>query len=133
MLSLLSCRLVNQEDPGRLTRKLLDVLEGCPLSLQRDIIAFLPEVLADDDQEHVANRLRDVFESSSELLVPALDALASLRLPLEMQEALTENVRVGSENAGEIMMLTSKGENKMETRCERRLHCCTALILQHWE
>jgi hypothetical protein len=47
----LACRLDHVSDPGRLTSKLLEVLDACPEALKKDAITFLPEVATEGEHE----------------------------------------------------------------------------------
>ena len=46
------------ENASALTTKLLEVLQVAPFSLQRDIIAYLPEVVPDEMLEDVTDKLK---------------------------------------------------------------------------
>ena len=58
---------------------------ACPISLQREILAFVPEIVAGECEALVAEKIASLCAQSDELLVPALDALTQLALPAELQ------------------------------------------------
>ncbi|KAF9963205.1 Fanconi anemia group D2 protein [Modicella reniformis] len=66
--------------PEQLTAKLFEVISMSPISIQRDIITSLPEILPDSEHRTVVLGLVELMESSSDLMVPILDALSNLNL-----------------------------------------------------
>ena len=82
------------EDPKALTDKLLEVIEAgsCPIELQREILGYVPEIVADDFEVEVAEKLYELMSSSDDLLVPALDALTQLALPPELQDTVATDI-----------------------------------------
>ncbi|KAG0303191.1 Fanconi anemia group D2 protein [Dissophora globulifera] len=72
--------LNNIVEPEQLSAKLLEVANVSPVFIQRDIITSLPEIVPDSEHKTVVLGLADLLESSSELMVPILDALSNLNL-----------------------------------------------------
>ncbi|KAL3701169.1 hypothetical protein R1sor_019191 [Riccia sorocarpa] len=75
-------------DSRTLTTKLLEVLTICPLSLKKEIISFLPELIVDADHEMVVQSLEGMLQDDTQLIVPILDAFSSFNL----DEVLFEQV-----------------------------------------
>ncbi|KAL2650478.1 hypothetical protein R1flu_018606 [Riccia fluitans] len=75
-------------DSRSLTAKLLEVLTICPLSLKKEIISFLPELIIDADHEIVVQSLEAMLQDDLQLIVPILDAFSSFNL----DEVLFEQV-----------------------------------------
>ncbi|KAF9359265.1 Fanconi anemia group D2 protein [Mortierella sp. AD094] len=76
--------LNNIIEPAQLTSKLLEVVGMSPVSIQRDIITSLPEIVPDSEHRPVVLGLVELMENSSELMVPILDALSNLNLQSEV-------------------------------------------------
>ncbi|KAF9198259.1 Fanconi anemia group D2 protein [Haplosporangium sp. Z 27] len=76
--------LNNIIEPAQLTSKLLEVIGMSPVSIQRDIITSLPEIVPDSEHRPVVLGLVELMENSSELMVPILDALSNLNLQSEV-------------------------------------------------
>ncbi|KAF9105210.1 Fanconi anemia group D2 protein [Mortierella sp. AM989] len=76
--------LNNIIEPAQLTTKLLEVIGMSPVSIQRDIITSLAEIVPDSEHRTVVLGLVELMENSSELMVPILDALSNLNLQSEM-------------------------------------------------
>ncbi|KAF9997114.1 Fanconi anemia group D2 protein [Entomortierella chlamydospora] len=76
--------LNNIIEPTQLTSKLLEVTGMSPISIQRDIITSLPEIVPDSEHRTVVLGLVELMENSSELMVPILDALSNLNLQSEV-------------------------------------------------
>ncbi|KAF9401655.1 Fanconi anemia group D2 protein [Mortierella sp. AD011] len=76
--------LNNIIEPTQLTSKLLEVIGMSPVSIQRDIITSLPEIVPDSEHRTVVLGLVELMENSSELMVPILDALSNLNLQSEV-------------------------------------------------
>ncbi|CAO3565350.1 unnamed protein product [Mortierella alpina] len=70
--------------PERLSAKLLEVVSVAPISIKRDIISSLPEIIPDSEHRTVVLGLVELMESSSDLLAPTLDALSNLNLQSDM-------------------------------------------------
>ncbi|CAM9599139.1 unnamed protein product, partial [Phaeothamnion confervicola] len=68
-------------DGSGLMRKLLEILEVLDLDLQRDLIGYLPGVVADADAAAAADALHELAENEPKLLPSVLDACLSLPLP----------------------------------------------------
>ncbi|KAI8351968.1 Fanconi anaemia protein FANCD2 [Mortierella sp. GBAus27b] len=66
--------------PEHLTAKLFEVINMSPMSIQRDTIVSLPEIVPDSEHRTVVLGLVELMESSSDLMVPILDALSNLYL-----------------------------------------------------
>ncbi|KAI8597408.1 Fanconi anaemia protein FANCD2 [Dissophora ornata] len=76
--------LNNIIQPEQLSAKLLEVISISPVSIQRDIITSLPEIVPDSEHKTVVLGLVELMGSSSELMVPILDALSNLNLQSDM-------------------------------------------------
>jgi Fanconi anemia group D2 protein len=48
-----------------LTEKLLEVMPVCPPPLQRELIAFLPELILEEDHNTVVAALQDLVDEAS--------------------------------------------------------------------
>eukprot|EP00057_Strongylocentrotus_purpuratus_P008512 XP_011662986.1 PREDICTED: Fanconi anemia group D2 protein [Strongylocentrotus purpuratus] len=67
-----------------MTDKMLEMVEISSPSVQREIIACIPEVVSDQEHSEVANRLKNMLECNSQLTVPIIDALDNLNLTPEL-------------------------------------------------
>ncbi|KAF9150212.1 Fanconi anemia group D2 protein [Linnemannia schmuckeri] len=76
--------LNNIIEPAQLSAKLLEVIGVSSVAIQRDIITSLPEIVPDSEHKTVVLGLFELMESSSELMVPILDALSNLNLQSDM-------------------------------------------------
>ncbi|KAF9926229.1 Fanconi anemia group D2 protein [Linnemannia zychae] len=76
--------LNNIIEPAQLSTKLLEVIGVSTITIQRDIITSLPEIVPDSEHRAVVTGLFELMESSSELMVPILDALSNLNLQSDM-------------------------------------------------
>ncbi|KAF9181157.1 Fanconi anemia group D2 protein [Haplosporangium sp. Z 11] len=76
--------LNNIIEPAQLAAKLIEVIGMSPLSVQRDIITSLPEIVPDSEHKTVVAELFELMNNSSELIVPVLDALSDLNLQSDM-------------------------------------------------
>ncbi|KAF9341448.1 Fanconi anemia group D2 protein [Linnemannia elongata] len=76
--------LNNIIEPAQLSAKLLEVIGVSSVTIQRDIITSLPEIVPDSEHKTVVLGLFELMESSSELMVPILDALSNLNLQSDM-------------------------------------------------
>ncbi|KAG9064770.1 Fanconi anemia group D2 protein [Linnemannia hyalina] len=76
--------LNNIIEPAQLSAKLLEVIGVSSVTIQRDIITSLPEIVPDSEHKAVVLGLFELMESSSELMVPILDALSNLNLQSDM-------------------------------------------------
>lgn len=54
------------------------------MSIQRDIIVALPEIVPDSEHKTIVDGLVELMESSTELLVAILDALSNLNLQADI-------------------------------------------------
>ena len=54
------------------------------MSIQRDIIVALPEIVPDSEHKTIVDGLVELMESSAELLVAILDALSNLNLQADI-------------------------------------------------
>ncbi|XP_020518624.1 Fanconi anemia group D2 protein homolog isoform X1 [Amborella trichopoda] len=73
-------------DPKGFADKLMEVLSICPLSLKKDIIGSLPEMLGDKTNEAVVATLEQMLQEDSDVIVPVLDAFSNLNLNATLQE-----------------------------------------------
>ncbi|CAN0438314.1 unnamed protein product, partial [Hapterophycus canaliculatus] len=78
-------------DSASLTKKILEVLSVLPISLQREMISYLPEVVEDGDHAEVVETLQGLKDSEPQLLVAVLDALGNLSLPPYLLRGITED------------------------------------------
>ncbi|ELR12879.1 Fanconi anemia complementation group D2 family protein [Acanthamoeba castellanii str. Neff] len=76
----------------RLTEKLCEALQACPLYLRREIITALPEIIDDYAYEAMVRELRGLMEEERALTVPILDTLANMNLPAELLEDVQTTV-----------------------------------------
>ncbi|KAG0240616.1 Fanconi anemia group D2 protein [Actinomortierella wolfii] len=76
--------LENVVEPEQLSSKLLEVINMTPLSVQRDVIVFIPEIIPDSEHKAVVSGFLEIMESTSSLVVPILDALSNLNLQATM-------------------------------------------------
>ncbi|KAF9082104.1 Fanconi anemia group D2 protein [Mortierella sp. AD031] len=76
--------LNNIIEPAQLSAKLLEVIGVSSISVQRDIITSLPEIVPDSEHKTVVLGLFELMENTSELMVPILDALSNLNLQSDM-------------------------------------------------
>ncbi|KAG0232814.1 Fanconi anemia group D2 protein [Actinomortierella wolfii] len=76
--------LENVVEPEQLSSKLLEVINMTPLSVQRDVIVFIPEIIPDSEHKAVVSGFLEIMESTSSLVVPILDALSNLNLQVTM-------------------------------------------------
>eukprot|EP01018_Ginkgo_biloba_P031023 Gb_40799 [translate_table: standard] len=73
-------------DGEALTSKLLEVLSICPLSLKKEIISFLPDIIGDQNNHMVVSSLEQMLQEDLDLIVPILDAFSNLNLEDELFE-----------------------------------------------
>ncbi|CAG8459084.1 12988_t:CDS:10 [Ambispora leptoticha] len=65
-------------EPDRLSSKILEIISITPISIQREIITNLPEIVDDDSQHKVIiDELKTLMEENYQLTVPILDALSN--------------------------------------------------------
>ncbi|KAF9132558.1 Fanconi anemia group D2 protein [Mortierella sp. 14UC] len=76
--------LNNIIEPAQLSAKLLEVIGVSSVTIQRDIITSLPEIVPDSEHKTVVLGLFELMEGSSVLMVPILDALSNLNLQSDM-------------------------------------------------
>ncbi|KAG0320044.1 Fanconi anemia group D2 protein [Linnemannia gamsii] len=76
--------LNNIIEPTQLSAKLLEVIGVSSITIQRDIVTSLPEIVPDSEHKTVVLGLFELMESSSDLMVPILDALSNLNLQSDM-------------------------------------------------
>ncbi|KAF9376855.1 Fanconi anemia group D2 protein, partial [Podila verticillata] len=91
--------LNNINKPAQLTAKLLEVISISPVSIQRDIIVALPEIVPDSEHKTIVDGLVELMESSTELLVAILDALSNLNLQADILINARNNVMDKLESA----------------------------------
>ena len=76
----------------QLANKLLECLDICPIESQRDIIAMIPDIIDDDEQESVVEKLFEIMENEITLTVSVLDSISNLYLSDVKKEEATERV-----------------------------------------
>ncbi|KAF9409653.1 Fanconi anemia group D2 protein, partial [Podila epigama] len=91
--------LNNIAEPALLTAKLLEVISLSPVSIQRDIIVAVPEIVPDSEHKTIVDGLIELMESSTELIVPILDALSNLNLQSDILVKARNNVMDKLESA----------------------------------
>ncbi|XP_072026579.1 Fanconi anemia group D2 protein-like [Amphiura filiformis] len=74
-------RVINSKE---MTDKMLDMVDVSCESVQREIVACIPEVVSDEEHNAVANKLQELLVQNSQLTVPILDALTNLNLTPEL-------------------------------------------------
>ncbi|KAG0270710.1 Fanconi anemia group D2 protein [Actinomortierella ambigua] len=84
--------LDNVVEPTQLSAKLLEVINLTSLSVQRDVIVFIPEIIPDSEHKTVVSGFLEIMESTSSLVVPILDALSNLNLQTNMLRSARSQV-----------------------------------------
>ena len=82
-------------DPKAMTGRLLELLDAGEggAKLQSELIAYIPEIICDDFEHEVAERLVQLLQSNGQdLVVPILDALAHMGLHGEAQRSALSEV-----------------------------------------
>ncbi|XP_071810263.1 Fanconi anemia group D2 protein-like [Asterias amurensis] len=74
-------RVLNSQE---MTDKMLEMVSVSSVSVQREIISCIPEVVSDKEHTSVATKLQELLLSSSDLTVPILDALTNLNLTYDL-------------------------------------------------
>ncbi|XP_015929151.1 Fanconi anemia group D2 protein [Parasteatoda tepidariorum] len=82
-------KLVNSE---ALADKLLELIEGTPTDIQRDIIRLLPDVINEFDHPKVAKSLGEFLLGNQELNVIILDTLTNLNIKSELLSEIRQKV-----------------------------------------
>jgi Fanconi anemia group D2 protein len=67
-------------DGENVAQKMMEVLSICPIGLQKDIIALIPEIISDSSHELVVRTLEQTLQGNAQLIAPVLDALSNLNL-----------------------------------------------------
>jgi len=80
------------EDNENLVNKLLEAMGACSGSILRDIITFLPEIIADVSHGIAVEALLDLLSTNTEFVAPILDALSNLSLDETLQERAISSV-----------------------------------------
>lgn len=79
---LLSCvrflPAVKEDDSAVVAAKIMEILPACPLSVQREIILCVPEILPDSQHETIAGALKDILDETRHLTCTILDSLACM-------------------------------------------------------
>ncbi|XP_066963666.1 Fanconi anemia group D2 protein isoform X1 [Macrobrachium rosenbergii] len=70
-------------DPEVLTTKVIELLEGSPLKIQREVITFVPHIVDDANHPKIATVLCKLYEQKRELTPAVLDTLGDLTLEPE--------------------------------------------------
>ncbi|XP_022104971.1 Fanconi anemia group D2 protein-like isoform X2 [Acanthaster planci] len=70
-------RVLNSKE---MTDKMLEMVDVSSLSIQKEIISCIPEVVSDAEHSAVATKLQELLFSNSDLTIPVLDALSNLNL-----------------------------------------------------
>ncbi|CAL4104392.1 unnamed protein product, partial [Meganyctiphanes norvegica] len=79
-------------DPEKLTTNVLELLEGSPMQVQKDLITFVPDIVDDSNHARVATKLCELYHYETELTVSILDALPNLTLAQEDVENIRHSV-----------------------------------------
>ncbi|KAJ3413081.1 Fanconi anemia group D2 protein [Chytridiales sp. JEL 0842] len=88
-------------DPENLTGKLIEALEttSAVVFVQKDLIDAIPEILPDSGHSEMVESLQKHMQENVELVVPILDTLATLGVPADKLEEITEAVVAQLERA----------------------------------
>ncbi|KAJ0982639.1 hypothetical protein J5N97_010894 [Dioscorea zingiberensis] len=73
-------------DSENFSEKLMEVLSISPLSLKKEIIGSLPEIIGDQCHGSVVAALERLLQEDSEVIVPVLDSFSNLNLDEQLQE-----------------------------------------------
>ncbi|KAF9581589.1 Fanconi anemia group D2 protein [Lunasporangiospora selenospora] len=84
--------LDNIIEPSQLSRKIWEVIDLSPRSIQRDIITSLPEIIPDSEHKTVVAGLVEILDCTLDLTVPILDALSNLDLQPDMLTSARNHV-----------------------------------------
>lgn len=79
-------------DPEKLTTNVLELLEGSPTPVQKDLITFVPDIVDDSNHARVAEKLCELYSYETELTISILDALPNLTLAPESVENVRHSV-----------------------------------------
>lgn len=89
--------------------KLLSIIPKSCLSVKRDIVTSLPEMIGDNLHDKAANRLREVSEGDLDLISSVLDALSNMNVSEKII------IEVNPEIA--FIQRLKLINNRLETRC----------------
>ncbi|KAM0951992.1 putative fanconi anemia protein FANCD2 [Dioscorea sansibarensis] len=73
-------------DSENFVEKLMEVLSISPLSLKREIIGSLPEIIGNQSHGSVITALERLLQEDSEVILPVLDSFSNLNLDEQLQE-----------------------------------------------
>jgi Fanconi anemia group D2 protein len=75
-----------------LASKVVEVLPILSLSIQRDVISALPEIVLDSEHTDIALALNNLMTDTVELTAPVIDALTNLNVDSKMINEIRESV-----------------------------------------
>ncbi|CAB4035769.1 Fanconi anemia group D2, partial [Paramuricea clavata] len=78
--------------PKDLSDKLLEIISISNMSIQREIITAIPEILDDNEHVDIAKELIDIMKQNSQLTVAILDTLTNLNLKADLLAEVRESV-----------------------------------------
>eukprot|EP00873_Tetraselmis_striata_P007849 jgi/Tetstr1/428113/TSEL_018168.t1 len=78
-----------EADPGSPLSAALEVLGVCSEQVQREIIAFLPEIVVEEDHAAVVDALEELLSTDNSFVVPALSTFSNLSMEPELEERTT--------------------------------------------
>ena len=89
------------------TESLLQALSVCPLSLQKEMIMFIPEIVNDSTHVMVVNHLQEYLDTNTGLTPVILDTLGSLNLDNSVMEPIRLSVvqSLGSANMTDLPII----------------------------
>lgn len=70
-------------DNETLTTKMIEMIEGSPVKVQKEVITYVPDIVNDADHPKLADVLCDLYSTTPELTPAILDTLGNLTLPPE--------------------------------------------------
>lgn len=77
-------------DSENFVEKLMEVLSISPLSLKKEIIGSLPEIIGNQSHGSVITALERLLQEDSEVIVPVLDSFSNLNLDEQLQEQVSQ-------------------------------------------
>ncbi|XP_028398344.1 Fanconi anemia group D2 protein-like isoform X2 [Dendronephthya gigantea] len=78
--------------PKDLSGKLLEIISISSVSIQREIITAIPEILDDNEHVEIARELIDIMKENSQLTLAILDTLTNLNLKTDLLSEVRESV-----------------------------------------
>lgn len=82
-------------DGNALSEKLCEVLAVCPVPVQRELIAAVPDIVDDSGRDMVVDALASLMTDVPALTVPILDAFSNLTLREDVAVTVTDTVIAG--------------------------------------